>query len=180
LFDDSAAAPRLVELDSDVLRTGNAFGTYRAARDARRALEGLAREHHWCFKLLGLESGPGSCFGLQVGRCKGACVGKEAAALHMARVKIGLMPLKLKPWPHEGPMMLREGAGERTQYHVIDGWQHLATFDGADADAIPQLGPNYRRRAGRFDIDAYRTLTRMLRDRKLLPLPVSRIEDSWT
>jgi DNA polymerase-3 subunit epsilon len=182
LFDDTAAAPRLVELDADVLRTGNAFGTYRAERDARRALESLAREHRWCFKLLGLESGAGSCFGLQVGRCKGACVGKESAPLHMARVKIGMMPLKLKPWPHRGPMLLREGAGERTQYHLIDGWQHLATFDGGDADAIAQLGSKFRRRLERFDINAYRTLTRMLRDQKLLPLPapVSRIEDSWT
>jgi len=180
LFDDTSAAPRLVPLTADVLRTGNAFGTYRAAGDARRALEGLAREHHWCFKLLGLESGPGSCFGFQVGRCKGACVGKEPAQLHMARVKIGLMPLKLKPWPHEGPMMLREGAGERTQYHVIDGWQHLATFDGHDADAIMELRPKLRPRIERFDIDSYRTLTRMLRDQKLLPLPASRIEDSWT
>jgi DNA polymerase-3 subunit epsilon len=182
LFDDTAAAPRLVELDADILRTGNAFGTYRAARDARRALEGLAREHQWCFKLLGLETGPGSCFGLQVGRCRGACVGKEPAAMHMVRVKIGLMPLRLKSWPHEGPMLLREGAGERTQYHVIDGWQHLATVDGTDADAIAQLGTKFRRRADRFDIDAYRTLTRMLRDQKLLPLPAAppRIEDSWT
>jgi DNA polymerase-3 subunit epsilon len=182
LFDDSAAAPRLVELDADVLRSGNAFGAYRAARDAHRALEGLAREHQWCFKLLGLESGAGSCFGLQVGRCKGACVGKEPAPLHMARVKIGLMPIKLKPWPHEGPMLLREGAGVRAQYHVIDGWQHLATFDGDDADAIAQPGMKFRRSAERFDIDAYRIFTRMLRDRKLLPLPTraSNIEDSWT
>ena len=124
----------------------------------------------------------GSCFGLQVGRCKGACVGKEPAALHMARVKIGLLPLRLKAWPHEGPMLLREGAGERTQYHVIDGWQHLATFDGDDADALRDLRGQFRGRADRFDIDAYRIFTRMLRDRKLLPLPAptSRIEDSWT
>ena len=136
LFDDGGAAPQLVTLTAQVLRSGNAFGTYRTARDARRALESLAREHHWCFKLLGLESGAGSCFGLQVGRCKGACVGKEPAPLHMARVKIGLMPLKLKPWPHEGPVVLREGAGERQQWHIIDAWQHLATFDASDEDAI--------------------------------------------
>jgi len=186
LFDDIAAAPKLVELDADVLRTGNAFGAYRAARDARRALEGLAREHQWCFKLLGLETGPeigeGSCFGLQVGRCKGACVGKEPAALHMARVKIGLLPLRLKAWPHEGPMLLREGAGERAQFHVIDGWQHLATFDGDDADALKNLRGKSHHRVDRFDIDAYRIFTRMLRDQKLLPLPAptSRIEDTWT
>jgi DNA polymerase-3 subunit epsilon len=182
LFDDAAAAPRLVELDADVLRSGHAFGTYRAARDARRALEGLAREHQWCFKLLGLESGVGSCFGLQVGRCKGACVGKESPLLHMARVKIGLIPLKLKSWPHEGPMLLREGAGEHTQYHLIDGWQHLATFDGQD-DVPLRAARDWRVKSGNtnFDMDGYRILTRMLRDQKLLPLPAprSRIEDSW-
>jgi len=183
LFEDGPAAPRLVDLNAEVLRSGNAYGTYRAARDARRALEGLAREHQWCFKLLGLESGAGSCFGLQVGRCKGACVGKEPSLLHMARVKIGLMPLKLKAWPHEGPMLLREGAGERAQYHVIDGWQHLATFDSEDADAIEQIRTKCRRSIERFDIDTYRIFTRLLRDRKLLPLPASqatRVEDSWT
>jgi DNA polymerase-3 subunit epsilon len=183
LFDDTAAAPRLVELDADVLRSGNAFGTYRAARDARRALEGLAREHQWCFKLLGLESGAGSCFGLQVGRCKGACIGKEPAPLHMARVKIGMMPLRLKPWPHEGPVMMREGAGEREQWHIIDAWQHLATFDGQD-DVPLRAARDWRAKSrnANFDMDGYRILTRMLRDQKLLPLPApaSRIEDSWT
>jgi hypothetical protein len=109
-------------------------------------------------------------------------VGKEPALLHMARVKIGLMPLKLKPWPHQGPMLWREGGGERAQYHVIDGWQHLATLDGHDVDAITRPGANFRGRIESFDFDAYRTLTRLLRDQKLLPFPAptKRIEDSWT
>ena len=179
LFADGAA-PELVELDAQVLRSGNAFGTYRAARDARRALESLAREHHWCFKLLGLESGPGSCFGFQVGRCNGACVGKEPAAVHLARVMLGLMPQRLKQWPHAGPMVMREGAGERAQYHVIDGWQHLATFDGDDAaEHLNDFGRSSRRGgAGRFDIDGYRILTRHLADARLIPL--LRPDDSWS
>ncbi|HEY6124674.1 MAG TPA: exonuclease domain-containing protein [Steroidobacteraceae bacterium] len=175
LFDDGAAAPKLVELDAEVLRTGNAFGTYRAARDARRALEGLAREHQWCFKLLGLESGEGSCFGLQVGRCKGACVGKEPAPLHMARVKIGLMPLKLKPWPHEGAVVLREGAGERQQWHIIDAWQHLATIDAdCEVEQVADLVPAARRNRREFDIDSYRILTRFMRDSRYPPRPLPR------
>jgi len=178
LFDEGAAAPRLVELDAEALRSGNAYGAYRAARDARRALEGLAREHQWCLKLLGLEEGAGSCFGLQVGRCKGACVGREPARLHQARVRVGLMPLKLAPWPHEGPMVLREGAGERVQYHVIDGWQHLGSVDAGDEELIAQFGGRARRDAGRFDVDAYRIFTRLLRDRRLTPLPRN-VDDSW-
>lgn len=176
LFDEGGAAPTLVELDAEVLRSGNAFGTWRLARDAKRALETLARDNRWCFKLLGLESGTGSCVGLQVGRCSGACIGKEPAAVHLTRVKLGLMPQKLKPWPHRGPMMLREGAGERVQYHVIDGWQHLRSFDGGDEDAIAQS--RARRSPEGFDIDTYRILTRALRDRRLLPVPNA--DDSWT
>jgi DNA polymerase-3 subunit epsilon len=169
-IDDEGGAPRLVELDSTVLGSGNAFGTWRSEKDARRALESLAREHQWCFKILGLESGPGSCFGFQVGRCKGACVGKEPRAMHLARVKLALMPQRLKPWPHKGPMIWREGAGERAQLHVIDGWQHLASFDCTDEDALR----HWRRKPlTTFDMDAYRILTRQLRDARLLPVPGS-------
>ncbi|HEV7607781.1 MAG TPA: exonuclease domain-containing protein [Steroidobacteraceae bacterium] len=179
LFDDEAATPRLTPLDAEALRSGNAYGSYRTERDARRALEGLAREHKWCFKLLGLESGAGSCFGLQVGRCNGACMGKESAGVHLARVKLGLMPIRLKAWPHEGPMMLREGAGERVQYHVIDGWQHLGSFDAGDEDAIARFDRRGRRAPELFDFDTYRMFTRLLRDRRLTPLPKP-VEDSWT
>ncbi|HEU5135049.1 MAG TPA: exonuclease domain-containing protein [Steroidobacteraceae bacterium] len=175
LFEEGHTAPRLVELDAQVLRSNDVFGTYRSERDARRALEGLAREHHWCFKLLGLEAGEGSCFGLQVGRCKGACVGKEPALLHTARVKIGLMPLRLKPWPHEGPVMLREGAGERQQWHIIDAWQHLATIDAGDEDAVAMLARATRRSTGQFDIDAYRIFTRFMRDARHPPQPLPRV-----
>jgi DNA polymerase-3 subunit epsilon len=187
LFAEGAAAPELVTLDVEVLGRGNAFGTYRCERDARKALESLAREHQWCLKLLGFETGPGSCFGFQVGRCRGACVApearskdvpKESAAVHLTRVKLGLMPLRLAPWPHDGPMVLREGYGERAQYHVIDAWQHLASFDAEAAQReLAELASTVRRSLGRrdarFDLDAYRILTRHLRDRRLSPLPAT-------
>ena len=175
LFADGAP-PQLVELDAQVLRSGNAFGTYRAERDARRALESLAREHKWCFKLLGLESGAGSCFGFQIGRCNGACAGKESAAVHLARVMLGLMPQRLRQWPHDGPMMVREGSGEHVRYHVVDGWQHLGTVepgcDSSEAEELQRLGTRARR--GTFDIDSYRILTRLLRDPRYRPQPLPR------
>jgi DNA polymerase-3 subunit epsilon len=184
LFDDEGGAPKLVELDARILGSGNAYGTWRSEKDARRAMESLAREHQWCFKVLGLESpsskeGGGSCFGFQVGRCKGACVGKEPRAMHLARVKMALMPQRLKPWPHQGPMIWREGLGDRAQFHVIDGWQHLASFDCADEDALR----HWRRKpASAFDMDAYRILTRQLRDERLTPMPAppKGREESWS
>jgi DNA polymerase III subunit epsilon len=174
LFGAGDAAPALVPIDADVLRSGNAFGTYRAEKDARRALEEMAREHKWCFKVLGLESGPGSCFGFQVGRCRGACIGKEPAPLHLARVKLGLMPHRLHEWPHDGPVLVREGSGERVQYHVIDGWQHLGTVepggDVPEVEELRRLGSRARRPV--FDIDSYRILTRALREPRYRPLPL--------
>jgi DNA polymerase-3 subunit epsilon len=175
LFAEDATAPRLVGLDAGVLRSGDAFGTYRSARDARKALESLAREHQWCFKVLGLEEGEGSCFGFQVGRCRGACAGKEATAVHLARVKIRLMPLRLEPWPHGGPMVVREGAGERVQYHVIDGWQHLATLEN-DALETLQFTRDWstKSQSREFNIDSYRILTRLLREPRYRPSPLPR------
>lgn len=181
VLDESGDAPRVMELDADLLRAGHAFGVYRTGRDAQRALEGLARAHKWCFKLLGLEQGPGSCVGLQMGRCNGVCTGKESAALHLARVRIGLLPLRLKQWPHAGPMVLREGAGARQHLHVIDAWQHLATFDADDAETglMDYCRGSRRRSEASFDIDGYRILTRALRDRRLTPLPKAP-DESWS
>jgi DNA polymerase-3 subunit epsilon len=167
-FGDAAEVPRLVELDAEVLRSGNAYGTWRTRGDARRALENLAREHRWCLKLLGLEQGPGSCFGHQVGRCAGACIGREPAALHLARVKMGLIRLRLAPWPHPGPVVVREANGECEHLHLVDGWQHLATVERAECDVpLDELARSASARHRRFEIDEYRILTRMLGEARL-------------
>jgi hypothetical protein len=95
-------------------------------------------------------------------------------------VLLGMMPLHLKQWPHEGPMLMREGSGHRVQYHVIDGWQHLATFDGDDAAGVEEYCSSSRRpRLDHFDIDGYRILTRHLADARLTPLP-RRVDESWS
>jgi DNA polymerase III subunit epsilon len=173
LFGDSGEIPKLVELDAEVVRAGNAYGSWRTRGDARRALESLAREHRWCFKLLGLEQGPGSCFGHQVGRCAGACIGREAAALHLARVKMGLIRLRLAPWPHAGPVVVREANAECEHLHLIDGWQHLATVEGGECDVpLDELARSATARHRRFEIDEYRILTRMLGDARLRTRPL--------
>lgn len=174
MIDDSGAAPQLVTIDREMLRSGFAFGAYRSERDAHKALESLAREHHWCLKMLGLEAGEGSCFGYQVGRCGGACVGRESRERHLARVKVGLMRNQLQRWPYEGPIAVTEVAADgRRQLHVIDDWQLVATLDAAEgADEVAQypLAGN----AGPFDIDTYRILVRALKDSRYRVVPLAR------
>jgi hypothetical protein len=69
-------------------------------------------------------------------------------------------------------MMVREGPRGRAQYHVIDGWQHLATLtsDLDDPEEFERISARPRR--GEFDIDSYRILTRLLREPRYRPLPL--------
>jgi DNA polymerase-3 subunit epsilon len=177
IIDDSGAAPVLANIEGILLRQGIAFGAYRSERDARKALETLAREHHWCFKVLGLETGEGSCFGYQVGRCRGACVGQESRERHLARVKMGLMRDQLKRWPYRGPIAVAEGGLHgRRQWHILEDWQHIDTVD-ADEAALDVV--EYARRSPTaFDIDTYRILTRTLQNSRYRILPLSTGEDA--
>jgi DNA polymerase-3 subunit epsilon len=153
------------------------FGPFRSLRDARRALEGKARAAELCLKSIGLEAGSGSCFGFQVGRCRGACVGRESRALHDARLRLSLMSLKLASWPFPGAIGIRERApdGDGTVLHVVDRWRHLGTAASED-----ELDALLSRAAGAdvtFDVDSYRILGRCLKrvdPRDLVPLSALR------
>ncbi len=136
------------------------YGPFRTERDAWRAIEGKAREHGLCLKVLGREPGEGSCFAHQLGRCRGACVGKEALALHDARLQLALASLRLRPWPFPGAIGIREPGpgGAPAVLHVVDRWQHLGTArDPGEVDAL--VGA---RRLDGFDADSYRILARCL------------------
>jgi DNA polymerase-3 subunit epsilon len=147
------------------------YGPFRSERDARRALEGKAREAGLCLKVMGFERGDGSCFAFQLGRCRGACIGKEPRALHDARLRLALASLRLKAWPFAGPVGIREPgpAGVGSVLHVVDQWRHLGTAaDDAEVAALVESAAG-----GGFDPDAYRIIARCLErlnPRHLVPL----------
>ncbi len=179
---DTDATPRLCSLD-DGWPDGDCFGLYRSEREARRALEAIARTQGLCAKVLGLETGEGSCVAYQLHRCRGACVGAEPRERHLARTKLALAAQRLKPWPYEGSVAIRERAfGGFEQWHVIEGWRYLGTLtrregvdDDGDALAAGGRGPETPGVA-RFDVDAYRVLTRYLETRPsgVMPWPPRR------
>ena len=136
--------------------TAECYGAFRSEGDARRALDELARAHSLCRRSLGLERGDGSCFGFQVGRCRGACCGGESPALHATRVRMALARIKLRQWPFGG----RIGIVERDwrgveEIHVFDRWCYLGT-----ARSVEMLD-GLAAQAG-FDLDCYRILCRFL------------------
>lgn len=160
---DDGAAPRLLALEGP-LPAADLFGLYRSARQARNALTTLARDHKLCLRVLGLEAGgEGSCFGHQVGRCAGACVGVESRAKHNLRLKLALASHKLRAWPHPGAVALEEtSALGLRQWHVIDGWQYLGTVhpDEETGEGMSDRALHAAREG--FDPDVYRILARHL------------------
>jgi DNA polymerase-3 subunit epsilon len=142
-------------------------GPFRSERDARKALDELARANDLCPRALGLEPGEGSCFGFQVGRCRGACCGREPLALHAARARMVLLRHKLRSWPFRGRIAVRERDWRgMEEMHVFDRWRYLGTVSsGESLDELPGTASR------EFDLDSYRILCRYL-DR---PRPRARI-----
>jgi DNA polymerase-3 subunit epsilon len=163
LHESPAANPvlKLVQLD-DICPTqwGQLYGSYRSKRQATDALRLLADNHALCPQLLGLESGKGACFACQLGRCKGACTGRESLAVHHLRLQMALSQQRLQAWPHPGRVAIREYQEQsgRTDIHVFEQWCHIATVnDPEELDAISQT-----RQALAFDLDTYRLLQKRL------------------
>jgi len=140
------------------------FGLFRSRKDALKALTELARSQQLCLKVLGLEQSDGSCFGFQVGKYRGACVGKEPLALHRMRVQLALSSLKLKAWPFPGRIALRErDSCGGADLHVCEDWAYLGTAR-SDEDLAVLCAADLPLR---FDADVYRILVRHVADPKL-------------
>jgi DNA polymerase-3 subunit epsilon len=141
---------RIDELEPQDL--AHSFGVFQSDKDARKALTDIARAQQLCLKVLGLEQSEGSCFAMQVGKCKGACVDKEAPILHAMRLQLALSALKIKSWPFPGRIALRE----KGEYHVLDRWLYLGSARSEeDLEAL-----RAREAGGGFDVDVYRILLR--------------------
>jgi DNA polymerase-3 subunit epsilon len=149
--------PELVSVEDSSFEAGvDLFGLFKSPRDAQRALQGLAGEHGLCLVTLGLEKAqPGNpCFGFQLHACRGACVGKEAASFHSARLMAALSAMKLRPWPFPGLALLREGE----MGHVIDRWRYLGSV-GEDSELAALLEQG----RGQFDADIYKILVKQVK-----------------
>jgi DNA polymerase-3 subunit epsilon len=140
------------------------FGVFHSGKDARKALTDIAHARELCLKVLGLEESAGSCFSLQVGKCRGACTGREPLVLHNMRVQMALSALKIKSWPFPGRIALRERAvggfssdGTRGgEFHVLDHWMYLGS--ARSEEELAELGA--RESSTAFDVDVYKILVR--------------------
>ena len=162
---DSSGRVRIQRIDTlEAVDLAQSFGVFHSEKDALKALTDIARGRELCLKVLGLEESAGSCFALQVGKCRGACAGREPLILHNMRVQMALSALKIKSWPFPGRIALRERAaggfssdGTRGgEYHVLDHWMYLGT--AGTEEELAALSTRSAHAA--FDADVYKILLR--------------------
>jgi len=162
---DASGRVRIQRIDTlEPEDLAQSFGVFHSEKDARKALTDIARAQQLCLKVLGLEASEGSCFALQVGKCRGACAGKEPLILHAMRLQMALSALKIKSWPFPGRIALRERAtgaflpdGSRGgEFHVLDRWTYLGS--ARSEEELAALGS--RDLHPGFNVDVYKILQR--------------------
>ncbi len=84
----------------------NIIAICKSAKEAKGLLENMVVEFGLCAKLLGLEKAKGPCFAQQLGKCKGACVGKEITGIYNVRFLQAFEKSKIKSWPFKGPVVI--------------------------------------------------------------------------
>ncbi len=148
------------------------FGVFRNRRSAKLALGKLCSTDGLCPQRCGLERGAGPCFAYQLGRCRGACAGRESAVLHNLRLAAALTGLRVSAWPFEGVIGIRETdlVRGRQAIHVFDNWCWLGSAESEDGLRALRDGAH----EPGFDLDVYRILRRWLARRgdkaEILPL----------
>ncbi|WP_297767698.1 GIY-YIG nuclease family protein [uncultured Alcanivorax sp.] len=136
----------------------DSYGLFRSPRQAKAMLDSKVRDAGLCPRICGLEgSGKGACFAHQLGRCRGACCGKETVESHDQRLRATLEDQHIQAWPYTGVLVIREENGQQTDYHLIDQWCHLTTVqrEPETAAVMPDTDAS-------FDLDSYRMLIRFL------------------
>ncbi|EMZ5812402.1 excinuclease Cho [Klebsiella aerogenes] len=154
-----AGKPQIVYArEVDFSHQQHLYGLFANRRAALQALQTIADEHRLCYGILGLEplSRGRACFRSALGRCAGACCGKERVEDHNQRLLAQMSKLQLVCWPWAGPVALEERSPDMVQYHIIHNWLWLGAVDSlAQAAELTTLP------AG-FDHDGYKILCKPL------------------
>jgi DNA polymerase-3 subunit epsilon len=162
----------LVRTDTDdgysslVIKSGNIdgdtdlsaiYGLYSTRTKAKQKVEEITRTFQLCPKLMGIEKTKGACFSYSLGRCKGACIGKENPELYNRRFEIALEHTKIANWPFEGAISLP--VNEEGEQVIIDKWI-IQGFQNSDGELIiNDIEPN-------FDVDEYKIIYRFIKQNR--------------
>lgn len=142
----------------------NVYGLYETRTKAKHRLDEMTRTFSLCPKLMGLEKAKNACFSYSLGKCKGACIGKEEPALYNRRFETALMHSKLERWPYGSAVAVpigNEGSGVLIDQWIVQGFYSPETEHGLET-----IEAN-------FDVDEYKIVRRFLRENKEKVVPAA-------
>lgn len=133
------------------------YGLYETRTKAKHRLDEMTRTFSLCPKLMGLEKSKNACFSYSLGRCKGACVGKEDPERYNQRFETALMHSKLERWPYGSAVAVP--IGEEGSGVLIDQWIVQGFYSPETDHELESIDAN-------FDVDEYKIVRRFLRENK--------------
>ena len=155
---DGYLTTTLTYRDSDDIEPSSSIeGIFRTISQGKTFLKKAVQEHTLCPKLLGIEKTSGACFQYQLGKCNGACIGKEDPQKYNERFKEAFVVQRIKTWPFPGAIIAPENPDEDEGVSfIVNQWRIekivYHTFEGYDMQDF----------SSHFDYDTYKILARHL------------------
>jgi DNA polymerase-3 subunit epsilon len=141
-----------VNADTDL---GKVYGLYETRTKAKNQVELITRVFQLCPKLMGIEKTKSACFSYSLGKCKGACIGKESPESYNRRFEIALEKNKVDTWPYETAVAVPLDAENNGV--VVNNWMIQGFYSAGDVSSLESFDVN-------FDVDEYKIIRRFLRE----------------
>lgn len=140
---------------ADVPEYHNIVAMHPRRAAAKNSLMTAIKTFDLCPKLCGLEKSKGACFSYQLGKCRGACIGKEPAEAYNQRLRTAFSGKGIDDWPHDGAVLIMEhNDSHDTQTGFIVNKWIIEGMVTVEADCAPR----HESYAHEFDLDAYAIL----------------------
>lgn len=133
------------------------YGIYRNRTLAKKKIDEVTRAFKLCPKLMGLEKAKNACFSYSLGRCKGACIGKESPKLYNVRFEAALASSKVAIWDY--PSAISIPINENGERVVVDKWIIQGYLNAEGEMVTSDVEPN-------FDVDEYKIIYRFVRENR--------------
>jgi DNA polymerase-3 subunit epsilon len=141
----------------DVIASSSVYGIYRNATAAKKKLEEVVRVFGLCPKLMGLEKTKGACFSYALGKCKGACIGKESPELYNRRFELAFENTKMAMWEYSSAIAVP--INDQGESVVIENWTIKGFLNGEGELEMSETPPQ-------FDVDEYKIIRRFLKQHR--------------
>jgi DNA polymerase III subunit epsilon len=147
----------------DVNNLDSVIGIFKSRKAAQSFLLNKSKEHELCERWLGLENTKSACFAYRLGKCKGACSGKELPVMYNMRFAQAFFSSRFQRWPYSTAVVVKELGvqAEKSEAFILDKWCYLGSIREEG-----QLRDIEMRKDLEFDLDTYKILQSFIKHKR--------------